>query len=89
MIAAILTISGASLGLTSCSDDDDSTQEMAGIQAQTLPDESVPTTDQMRVSVTADASAAVLSHFDDNSTGTALVKRLPKTTTLQTIRSSC
>jgi len=72
MIAAILAICGMSW-MTSCSDNDDSVEEMGGTQAQTPSEKSTPTTDQMKVSVTADIPAAVLSQFDNNSTGAALV----------------
>ena len=69
LFVAILAICGATLFLNSC--------EMLVPIEEIEPE---PTTDEMLVNVTADLPAAVLSNFDDNSTGAALVKRLPVVT---------
>lgn len=80
MMAAILICGTTTVTLSSCSEDDDATPS-GGIEIEPMTDEEKePTTDQMAVSVTASVPAAVLSQFDDNSTGAAFVKRLPETT---------
>lgn len=78
-LAAIL-ICGTTTGMLSSCKDDDSPAQTEGAEVKTIKDEVEPTTDQMAVSVTATMPAAVLSKFDDNSTGAAFVKRLPLTT---------
>lgn len=66
------------LCLTSCSDsEDDSTPSM---EAMELPDNTPPTEDQMKIKVNVPIAAAVPQEFEENSTGAALVKRLPQTT---------
>ena len=80
MMAAILICGTTTVTLSSCSEDDNATPT-GGIEIEATTEEEVePTTDQMAVSVTASVPAAVLSQFDDNSTGAAFVKRLPETT---------
>ena len=60
---------------TACTDDSDNP---VSVSNTVTPEEYVePTTDQMGVSVTTDLPAAVLGTFDDNSTGAALIRRLP------------
>ena len=78
-LAAILTSCSAVM-FTACTDNDNPIQETNGTQVETPAEENMPETDQMRVSVTADVPTAVLSQFDANTTGAALVKRLPKVT---------
>lgn len=79
MMAAILICGTTTVTLSSCSEDDNATPT-GGIEIEPTTEEVVePTTDQMAVSVTASVPAAVLSQFDDNSTGAAFVKRLPET----------
>lgn len=73
--AAILTF-GASV-FTACSDDDVNNPPSGPTQSTITPE---PTTDQLEVMVTADMPMAVLSNFDENSMGGALVKRVSKTT---------
>lgn len=84
VLAAILICGTTTVTLSSCSDKEDEKKEnptpTGGVEIETLTDEEEPTTDQMAVSVTAYVPAAVLSQFDDNSTGAAFVKRLPETT---------
>ncbi len=75
MLVAILTF-GASV-FTACSDDDVNNPPSGPTQSTITPE---PTTDQMEVLVTADMPMAVLSNFDENSMGGALVKRVSKTT---------
>ncbi len=75
MLAAILTF-GASV-FTACSDDDVNNSPSGPTRSTITPE---PTTDQMEVMVTADMPMAVLSNFDENSMGGALVKRVSKTT---------
>lgn len=75
MLAAILTF-GASV-FTACSDDDVNNPPSGPTRSTITPE---PTTDQMEVMVTADMPMAVLSNFDENSMGGALVKRVSKTT---------
>ena len=79
MMAAILICGTTTVTLSSCSEDDNATPT-GGIEIEPTTEEVEPTTDQMAVSVTASVPAAVLSKFDDNSTGAAFVKRLPETT---------
>ena len=76
MMAAILICGTTTVTLSSCSEDDNATPT-GGIEIEPTTEEVEPTTDQMAVSVTANVPAAVLSQFDDNSTGAAFVKRLP------------
>ena len=78
MMAAILICGTTTVTLSSCSEDDNATPT-GGIEIEPTTEEVEPTTDQMAVSVTANVPAAVLSQFDDNSTGAAFVKRLPQT----------
>ena len=78
MMAAILICGTTTVTLSSCSEDDNATPT-GGIEIEPTTEEVEPTTDQMAVSVTASVPAAVLSQFDDNSTGAAFVKRLPET----------
>ena len=79
MMAAILICGTTTVTFSSCSEDDNPTPS-GGIEIEPTTEEEVePTTDQMAVSVTASVPAAVLSQFDDNSTGAAFVKRLPET----------
>ena len=75
MLVAILTF-GASV-FTACSDDDVNNPPSGPTQSTITPE---PTTDQMEVLVTADMPMAVLSNFDENSMGGALMKRVSKTT---------
>ena len=75
MLAAILTF-GASV-FTACSDDDVNNSPSGPTRSTITPE---PTTDQLEVMVTADMPMAVLSNFDENSMGGALVKRVSKTT---------
>lgn len=75
MLAVILTF-GASV-FTACSDDDVNNPPSGPTQSTITPE---PTTDQLEVMVTADMPMAVLSNFDENSMGGALVKRVSKTT---------
>lgn len=75
MLAAILTF-GASV-FTACSDDDVNNPPSGPTRSTITPE---PTTDQLEVMVTADMPMAVLSNFDENSMGGALVKRVSKTT---------
>lgn len=72
---AILTF-GASV-FTACSDDDVNNPPSGPTRSTITPE---PTTDQLEVMVTADMPMAVLSNFDENSMGGALVKRVSKTT---------
>ena len=78
MMAAILICGTTTVTLSSCSEDDNATPT-GGIEIEPTTEEVEPTTDQMAVSETASVPAAVLSQFDDNSTGAAFVKRLPET----------
>lgn len=75
MLVAILTF-GASV-FTACSDDDVNNPPSGPTQSTITPE---PTTDQMEVLVTVDMPMAVLSNFDENSMGGALMKRVSKTT---------
>lgn len=75
MLVAILTF-GASV-FTACSDDDVNNPPSGPTRSTITPE---PTTDQLEVMVTADMPMAVLSNFDENSMGGALVKRVSKTT---------
>ena len=77
MLAAIL-ICGASV-FTSCSSNDDNPTPSEP-EGEMFPLPVEPTTDQLEVKVTADMPTAVLSQFDENSVGAALVKRLSQTT---------
>jgi hypothetical protein len=78
---ACLFVAALAVGFSGCADIDNSVQETDGTQTEiSYGDKDEPTTDQMKVSVTANVPAAVLSRFDDNSTGAAFVKRLPLTT---------
>ena len=79
MLAAILICGTSLTALCSCADEDDSATPTGGIEIEPTTEEVEPTTDQMAVSVTANVPAAVLSKFNDNSTGAAFVKRLPQT----------
>lgn len=79
MMAAILICGTTTVTLSACSEEDNPTPT-GGIKIEPTTEEVEPTTDQMAVSVTASVPAAVLSQFDDNSTGAAFVKRLPETT---------
>lgn len=73
-MSAVLTTAA----FTACVDNSDNP---AGITHTVNNNESVePTTDQMGVSVTADLPAVALSQFEANSTATALMRRLPTTT---------
>lgn len=67
------------LGLASCVDNDDNPAVKDGTETVEAPDETLPTSDQMNVLVTADLHAAVMANFDEGTTGAALVKRLPQT----------
>ena len=78
MMAAILICGTTTVTFSSCSEDDNATPT-GGIEIEPTTEEVEPTTDQMAVSVTANVPAAVLSKFNDNSTGAAFVKRLPQT----------
>jgi len=75
MLAAILTFDASVF--TACSDDDVNNPPSGPTQSTITPE---PTTDQLEVMVTADMPMAVLSNFDENSMGGALVKRVSKTT---------
>ena len=71
----------ALMGLSACGEFDNPSQptDLPSTDTATETSKDEPTTDQMAVSVTANVPAAVLSKFDDNSTGAAFVKRLPQT----------
>lgn len=75
-LAAILTC-GTSL-FVACSFED---QPVYNDGAKTIVAPEEPTTDQLAVKVTADMPTAVLSSFSEKSMGSALIKRLSKTTT--------
>ena len=66
---------GIAMLMTACAKDDIASNDNGGGTNPT--DMNV---DEMSVKVTADMPTAVLSSFDDNSMGGALVRRLPKTT---------
>ena len=66
------------LGLAACSDKDISKTDNP-VNPQN-PGVEIPTEDQLTVKVTADMPTAVMSSFDDNSMGGALVRRLSQTT---------
>ena len=68
-IASMVTISGC------C--DDDLANDTTIIPTNVIVD---PNVDQLQTRVTANVPTAVLSTFDDNSMGAALVRRLPNTT---------
>ncbi len=68
-IASMVTISGC------C--DDDLANDTTIIPTNVIVD---PNVDQLQTKVTANVPTAVLSTFDDNSMGAALVRRLPNTT---------
>ena len=72
LLAAMFAVCGAMLCLNSCNKDNGFDIEV-DVDPAWLTE---PTTDQMSVRVTADLPAAVLSSFDDNSTGAALKRRL-------------
>ena len=75
VLVAILTFSASVF--TACSDYDVNNPPSGPTQSTITPE---PTTDQLEVMVTADMPMAVLSNFDENSMGGALVKRVSKTT---------
>ncbi len=75
VLVAILTFSASVF--TACSDNDVNNPPSELTQSTITPE---PTTDQLEVMVTADMPMAVLSNFDENSMGGALVKRVSKTT---------
>ena len=75
VLVAILTFSASVF--TACSDYDVNNPPSGLTQSTITPE---PTTDQLEVMVTADMPMAVLSNFDENSMGGALVKRVSKTT---------
>ncbi len=79
MVLAATLICGASV-LVSCSSNNDNSDPPTPSGEASEPYEE-PTTDQLEVKVTYDMPTAVLSSFNDNSVGAALVKRLPQTTT--------
>ena len=66
-------------GFSACSDNDDDNNNTTP-SGETLDPYEEPTTDQLEVKVTADMPTAVLSQFDENSVGAALIKRLTQTT---------
>ena len=68
------------LGLASCTDNSDNPVSYDGVETEQVPDETLPTDDQMSVLVTADLPTAVLRPFDEGTTGAALVKRLSTVT---------
>ena len=67
------------LGLASCVESDNPVS-YDGAETVEAPDETLPTSDQMSVLVTADLPTAVLRPFDEGTTGAALVKRLSTVT---------
>ena len=71
---AALTVCAGAMLLTACSDD------ITNDGSVTPPGVIDPSVDQLTVTVTADVPTAVLSTFDDNSLGAALVRRLSNTT---------
>ena len=77
MVLATILICSASF-FVACSDKDDDSSVAPGGNTPEVPEE--PTTDLLEVKVTADMPTAVLSSFSDNSMGSALVKRVSKTT---------
>lgn len=66
------------LGLSACTDKDSVAE--GGAETVETPEVTLPTDDQMAVTVTEDVPTAVLGTFDEGSTGAALVKRLPVVT---------
>ena len=74
---AAIMICGASVFIA-CSNDDNPTPSQPKGEEYVIPEE--PTTDQLEVKVTADMPVAVLSDFSENSMGSALIKRVSKTT---------
>ena len=78
-IAMMLLAATMMAGFSACSDNDNDNNNTTP-SGETLDPYEEPTTDQLEVKVTADMPTAVLAKFDDNSVGTALVKRLTKTT---------
>lgn len=66
------------LGLAACSDKDISNTDKPVDPLN--PSVVIPTEDQLTVKVTADMPTALMSSFDDNSMGGALVRRLSQTT---------
>ena len=73
LFAAMFAVCGAMLCLNSC--EKDNGFDVLVDDAREL-NQTEPTADQLSVRVTADLPAAVLSNFDENSTGAALKRRL-------------
>ena len=78
MLAAIF-ICGSSVFASCVANEDNSSADVPGGEVTEPYVE--PTADQLEVKVTADMPTAVLSQFDENTVATALIKRLPQTTT--------
>ena len=74
-IVNMLLATVTAIVFTACTD----TTDNPAVVGNTVTPENFtePTTDQMKVRVEADLTAAVLGQFDENSTGAALVRRLP------------
>ena len=78
-IATMLLAATMMAGFSACSDNNDNSDPPTPSGEASEPYEE-PTDDQLEVKVTADMPTAVLSQFDENSVGAALVKRLSQTT---------
>jgi len=78
-IATMLLAATMMAGFSACSDNNDNSDSPTPSGEASEPYEE-PTTDQLEVKVTYDMPTAVLSSFNDNSVGAALIKRLSKTT---------
>ena len=75
LILNMLLATMTAIVFTACTDD---TDKPATVDNTVTPENyTEPTTDQMEVRIEADLTAAVLGQFDENSTGAALVRRLP------------
>ena len=82
MLMSIVT-AAFTIVFTACSDELDLKEAMNGVvnnDQEISVKPSVQTNDAMAVSVTDDMQAAVLSTFDGNSMGAAMVRRMPATT---------
>ncbi len=81
--ALVSIFAAASLCFAACSDDafdspaDSTIKEQASNQNAISGNETEPTTDQMSVTVNFELPTASIGSFDGNSTGAALLKRLP------------